>query len=77
MQYCQPKDEDPYTEITAVVKQQGEAPMAMIFVTRDKSLADTAASCEGTDQLLNITWHGAKRPSGKACKVLERIVAAS
>ncbi|HVL65771.1 MAG TPA: hypothetical protein VM364_00785 [Vicinamibacterales bacterium] len=75
--YCTPKGEDPYTEISATVKEQGKAPIGMVFTTRDKALADIAASCEGTDTLVNITWHGATRPNGKACKVLERIVSAS
>jgi hypothetical protein len=74
-QFVQPKDAEEFYEVRATVKAEGRAPVGYVFVTKDKALYEVAASCEGNDQLFNITWHGGKRPDGSACKVIDAITA--
>jgi hypothetical protein len=64
-------------EIDAVVRQKGQAAIAMTFQTANEELYQSAASCEGSETLFNITWQGGKRADTNAsCKVLVRIEAA-
>jgi hypothetical protein len=44
------------------------------LLTEDEALADVAASCEGTNTPMQLTWHGAKL-AGKAVKVLDKVEA--
>jgi len=74
--YVTPKDEDPFYEVRATVQKDGAAPIAYVFVTRDKGLYDLAESAEGTPQTFDLTWIGGERKDKSKCKVLTAIVAA-
>ena len=73
--YVQPKDQEPYYEVRAVVDAPGQAPIGMVFLTRDKPLYDLAASAEGTPQHFRMRWKSGKRADGSNCKVLEELAA--
>lgn len=68
-------NEEPYYEIRARVSAEGKAPIAYVFVTRDKPLFELAASAEGSEQTFAVTWRNAKRQDGSACKILDSIEA--
>lgn len=73
--YVSKGDEEPFYEVRARVEAEGQAPIAYVFLTRDKSLFDLAASAEGSKQTFSVTWRTGKRQDGSACKILESIEA--
>lgn len=73
--YVASKSEEPFYEIRARVAKEGAAPIAYIFLTRDKALYDLAASAEGTPQTFAMRWRPGKRPDGTQCKILDTIAA--
>jgi hypothetical protein len=48
-----------------------------LLVTREIPFYDRAANAEGTPERFDATWHPGKLRSGKRCKVLDRLEAAS
>jgi hypothetical protein len=47
------------------------------LVTREIPIYDRASNAEGTVQRFDATWHRGKLRSGKSCRVLDRLEAAS
>lgn len=69
-----PKGVAPYYEIKATLP--GKSPTHFVFLTDDEGLYKMAASCEGSDSIFRVTWHGSKKYDGSACKVLTAIESA-
>jgi hypothetical protein len=71
----QPKGDDAFYELRAVVQKQGEAPVGYVFRTREQDLYKLAESCEGTNKTFTVRWHQATTKDGGKCKAIDAIEA--
>jgi len=67
--FVKPKTGEPYYEVEATLNNGGK----VTFVTRDEPLYKEAASFEGTDHFVAITWVQAKAAAQKVVSLLQGI----